>query len=211
MNNKLESARALRFLFIIVGVVIFWSLIQPHDVFTWFLEAFPVLIALPLLAITYSSFQFTPLIYSLIAIHCCVLLVGAHYTYAQVPLFTMIEPIFGFTRNHYDRLGHFAQGFVPAMIAREILTRRGVVLKPKWRFFIIIFICMALSAWYELLEWRVSVATGSAADAFLGTQGDPWDTQEDMFMAFIGATVALLTLSGWHDRQLQQTDSGLSV
>ena len=142
--------------------------------------------ALAALAITYRRFQFTSFVYLLITLHACILFVGGHYTYAEVPLFNWIRDHFHLARNDYDRVGHFAQGFVPALVAREVLLRQKIVLKRGWLFFIVLSICLAVSAAYELLEWRVAVGTGSAADAFLGTQGDPWDTQEDMATAAIG-------------------------
>jgi putative membrane protein len=182
------------------AIVLAWSAIHPHDYFTWALEVFPAILALAALAITYRRFQFTTFVYSLILLHACILFVGGHYTYAEVPLFNWIRDHFHLARNHYDRLGHFAQGFVPALVAREVLLRRKIVLQRGWLFFIVLSICLAISAAYELLEWRVAVASGSAADAFLGTQGDPWDTQEDMAAAVIGALTALLLFSRRHDR-----------
>jgi len=158
------------------------------------------ILALVALAVTYRKFQFTPFVYALIMLHACILFVGGHYTYVEVPLFNWIRDHFHLARNDYDRVGHFAQGFVPALVAREVLLRRKIVLRRGWLFFIVLSICLAVSATYELLEWRVAVGTGSAADAFLGTQGDPWDTQEDMATAAIGALTALLFFSRWHDR-----------
>src|ERR1051326_6995377 len=187
-------------------IVLAWSAIHPHDYFTWILEVFPALLALLALAATYRKFQFTTFVYSLIVLHACILFVGGHYTYAEVPLFNWIRDLFHLTRNDYDRVGHFAQGFVPALVAREVLLRRKIVLRRGWLFFIVLSICLAISAAYELLEWRVAVATGSAADAFLGTQGDPWDTQEDMATAALGAITALLLFSGWHDRAMAKME-----
>ncbi|MGZ4898186.1 MAG: DUF2238 domain-containing protein [Candidatus Angelobacter sp.] len=180
--------------------VLLWSAIHPHDYFTWTLEVFPAMIALVALAVTYPRFQFTNFVYCLITLHACILFVGGHYTYAEVPLFNWVRDHFHLARNDYDRVGHFAQGFIPALVAREVLLRRKIVLQRGWLFFIVLSISLAISAAYELLEWRVAVATGSAADAFLGTQGDPWDTQEDMATAAIGALTALLFFSRWHDR-----------
>ncbi len=159
-------------------VVLAWSAVHPHDYFTWALEVFPAILALAALAITFRRFQFTTFVYALITLHACILFVGGHYTYAEVPLFNWLRDHFHLARNDYDRVGHFAQGFVPALVAREVLLRQKIVLRRGWLFFIVLSICLAVSAAYELLEWRVAVATGSAADAFLGTQGDPWDTQE---------------------------------
>ena len=186
--------------------VLVWSFVQPHDRFTWLLEVFPFLIALPILAGTARRFPLTPLVYTLIAMHATILMVGGHYTYAEVPLGYWMKEAFGFTRNHYDRIGHFAQGFVPALVAREILVRRQVVKRSWWLPFLIVCFTLALSAFYELVEWWTAEATGSAADAFLGTQCDPWDTQWDMFIALVGSVTALLTLSRIHDRQLREIE-----
>jgi putative membrane protein len=186
----------------LVAAVFFWSAVGPLDRFTWFLEVLPVIAGLPLLAVTYRRFPLTALAYSLIAAHAVILMVGGHYTYAQVPLFNWIRDSFGLARNHYDRLGHFAQGFVPAILAREILLRRTPLRRGGWLLTIVISICLAISALYELFEWGAAVATGTAASAFLGTQGDVWDTQKDMAMCLVGAISALLMLSRAHDRSL---------
>ena len=191
-----------KWIWVIVGAVFIWSGIHPHDYFTWFLEVVPAVLAAPILFFTRRRFRFTALVYFLIAIHMMILFVGGHYTYAEVPLFNWIRDAFHLARNHYDRLGHFAQGFVPAMIARELLLRTSPLQRGKWLSFLVVCVCMAISAAYELFEWRVAVATGSAADAFLGTQGDPFDTQNDMAMALIGAISALLVLSRVHDGEL---------
>jgi putative membrane protein len=188
-------------------LVLLWSAIRPHDYFTWALEVFPAFLGLAALIITYPKFQFTNLVYCLITLHACILFVGGHYTYAEVPLFNWIRDHFHLARNDYDRVGHFAQGFVPAFVAREVLLRQRIVLRRGWLFFIILSICLAISAAYELLEWRVAVGTGSAADAFLGTQGDPWDTQEDMATAAVGALTALLFFSRWHDRLINRMEA----
>jgi putative membrane protein len=190
-------------LLIVVLAVLVWSGIQPADRFTWLMEVFPVLIAVPILLATYRRFQFTPLVYTLMAIHACILMLGGKYTYAQVPLGFWMERAFGFARNHYDRIGHFAQGFVPALIGREILVRLSPLKGSRWLPFVVLAFCMAISAFYEFIEWWTALATGSAAEAFLGTQGDPWDTQWDMFLAFVGAISALALLSRVHDRQLR--------
>jgi len=187
-----------------VLVLLGWSAIAPHDRFTWFLEVAPVLIGAPVLLGTYARFRLTPLLYTLLAIHAGVLIVGGHYTYAEVPLGFWAQDAFGFARNHYDRIGHFAQGFVPAILARELLLRLTPLRVGNWLFFLVLCVCLAFSAFYELVEWWVAAATGSAAEAFLGTQGDPWDTQWDMFLALIGATTAQLLLSRLHDRQLAE-------
>lgn len=185
-----------------VAVVFLWSAVGPRDPFTWFLEILPVLIGVPLLAFTWRRFPLTTLAYVLVTIHALILMVGGHYTYAQVPLFNWIRDAFGLARNHFDRVGHFAQGFVPAILAREILLRRTPFRPGGWLFFMVTSICLALSALYELFEWGVAVATGTAAEAFLGTQGDVWDTQKDMAMCLVGAVTALLILSRAHDRAL---------
>lgn len=183
--------------------VLLWSAIAPHDRFTWWLEVFPALGGAIALALTRSRHPLTPLLYGLLLLHCIVLMVGGHYTYANVPLFDWIRPVFGFERNHYDRLGHMMQGFVPAILAREILLRGKVVSRGGWLWLFVVSICLAFSACYELLEWQVALWTGQAAEAFLGTQGDPWDTQSDMACALIGAVTALGLLGRLHDRQLR--------
>ena len=194
----------MKYLWIGIFVAVFiWSGIGPRDRFTWFLEVLPAIVGAGLLAATYRSFRFTPLLYALILIHCLILMVGGHYTYAEVPLFEYFKTLFGFTRNNYDKVGHFAQGFVPAMIAREILIRRRVVNGRGWLNFFIVSFCLALSAFYELIEWWVAAATGEGAEAFLGTQGYVWDTQSDMAMALFGAIAALAVLARWHDGQLR--------
>ena len=188
----------------IVVMVLVWSGITPHDRFTWTLEVFPVIIGLPILIYVYPRFRFTPLVYTLMAAHAVILMVGGKYTYAEVPLGFRLQEWLGLARNHYDRLGHFAQGFVPAMVAREILIRRSPLFGTRWLAFLVICVCLAISALYELIEFWTALATGEAAEAFLGTQGDPWDTQWDMMLALIGAIVSLALLSRWHNRQLQR-------
>ena len=199
----MTSNRTLAALLTGVVVVFAWSGWLPKDRMTWVLEVFPVIIAVPLLFATRRSFPLTPLVYCLIAVHATILMVGGKYTYAEVPLFDWIRDVFHFARNHYDRLGHFAQGFVPALVAREILLRKTPLRRGGWLFFLVTCVCLAISAVYELIEWRTAAATGSAADAFLGTQGDPWDTQKDMLFAGIGAIVGQLTLAKVQDRQLE--------
>lgn len=189
-----------------VAAVFVWSAIRPHDYFTWFLEVFPVIIGGSVLAATYRRFRFTKLVYALMALHALILMVGGHYTYAEVPLFNWLRDTMEMSRNHYDRVGHFAQGFVPAMVAREILLRKSPLRRGNWLAFLIVTVCVAISAFYELLEWGTAVYTGAAAEAFLGTQGDPWDTQVDMALAVCGAITALMLLSRWHDRQLRQAE-----
>ena len=190
-----------------VIVIFAWSAWRPHDRFTWWLEVAPGIIGGALLAATFRRFRLTSFTYTLIALHIAILCVGGHYTYARVPLFDWLEPIFGWHRNHYDRLGHFAQGFVPAMIAREILIRRQVLNRAAWLPFLIVSICLAISALYELLEWLAAVLSGSAANDFIGSQGDVWDTQADMLMAFIGASCALVFFPRLHDRALRKLGS----
>ena len=195
--------RPILILLLIVVVVFIWSAIRPHDYFTWILEVFPAIIGVSLLAATYRNFKFTTVVYVLICAHAIILMIGGHYTYAEVPLFNWIRDEFALNRNHYDRVGHFAQGFVPALIAREVLLRKSPLRRGRWLFFIVVSICLGFSALYELFEWGVSEATGSAGDAFLGTQGDVFDTQKDMAMALVGAITSLLFLSRVHDRQLK--------
>jgi putative membrane protein len=192
-------------LLLIGAVLLVWTGIHPSDRTTWILEVFPIFIAVPLLIATARRFPLTPLAYRLIVVHALILMLGGHYTYAQVPLGFWMERVFGFTRNHYDRIGHFAQGFVPAIIAREILIRRSPLVPGKWLFFIVLCVCLAISACYEFIEWWSAVIGGSAADAFLGTQGDPFDTQADMLMALVGAFSAQLLLARMHDRQIAKT------
>ena len=188
---------------LLAGVFI-WSAIEPRDRPTWYLEVFPVIIGVVVLAATYHSFRLTSLLYVLILLHCVVLLVGGHYTYAEVPLFNEMKSVFGFERNNYDKIGHIMQGFVPAMIARELMIRLDIIRGRYWRDFFIICFCLALSALYELLEWWVALTSEQAAEAFLGTQGYEWDTQSDMGYALIGAVAALVLLSKLHDRQLRE-------
>lgn len=178
------------------------SAIRPHDYLTWALEVAPIFIGYPLLVLTYRRFQFTPLVYIGIFVHGCILMVGAHYTYELVPLGEWMKPVFGFTRNNYDRIGHIAQGFVPALIAREILLRRTPLRPGKMLFFLVTCVCLAISAFYEFIEWWVALAAGHSSDAFLGTQGDPWDTHWDMFMAFLAAMAAQVLLSWLQERQI---------
>jgi putative membrane protein len=184
------------------GAALALSAVRPYDATTWVLEVFPIFIAVPVLVATYRRFPLTPLAYWLIFLHALILMLGGHYTYARVPVGFWAQETFGFARNHYDRLGHFAQGFVPAIVAREVLVRRSPLRPGKWLFFLVTCVCLAVSACYELVEWWSAVLGGSAADAFLGTQGDPWDTQWDMFMALVGALTAQLTLSRAQDRQI---------
>lgn len=178
--------------------------IKPHDYFTWFLEVVPALIALAILAATYKKFQFSNFIYGLILFHSIILMIGGHYTYALTPIGFWLQDFFDFSRNHYDRFGHLMQGFVPALVARELIIQKNIIPSRKWMNFFIIFTVLGFSAFYEFFEWGMSLATGESATAFLGTQGDIWDTQWDMFMCFIGSILALLTLSKLHDKYLKE-------
>lgn len=186
--------------------VFMWSAIKPYDYFTWFLEVVPVLIAVPILTATYNRFRLTRLVYGLVVLHSIILIIGGHYTYALVPMGDWAREAFDLSRNHYDRIGHFAQGFIPAIVAREILLRLSPLKRGKWLFFIVVSICLAISAFYELIEWSVAEMTGTAADDFLGTQGDVWDSQKDMALALIGSIIAQITLAGVQDRQIQKLE-----
>jgi putative membrane protein len=189
-------------LLLVVTAALIVSGLHPYDRTTWWLEIFPILIAAPILVLTARRFPLTTLTYTLLAIHAIILMVGGHYTYARVPIGDWLQRLLGLARNDYDRLGHFAQGFVPAILIREILLRTSPLRPGRWLFVIVTAMCLAFSACYEFFEWGAAVAGGHAADAFLGTQGDVWDTQWDMLCALIGAIVAQLTLSQAHNRSL---------
>ncbi len=191
---------------LLIGVlaVLAWSGIAPRDRFTWFLEVAPVLIAVPLLVATRMRFPLTPLAYVLIAVHATILMIGGHYTYAEMPLFNWLRDSLDLARNHYDRVGHIAQGFIPAIVAREVLIRLSPLRPGGWLYFLVTCFCLAFSAFYELIEWWVAIGTGDDAVAFLATQGDVWDSQWDMFLALLGALASQLLLSGVHDRQLRR-------
>jgi len=191
-----------RVLLVAYVAVLVWSGIRPHDYFTWLMEVFPALIGIVIVIRIQRRARITPLLLVLLTLHAIILMVGGHYTYAEVPLGRWMEQWFGWTRNDYDRIGHFAQGFVPALVAREIFIRRDVVRSRAWMFSIILLVCLGISAAYELLEWRTAIAAGSQADAFLGTQVDPWDTQEDMATALAGALTALVLMPRLHDAQI---------
>ncbi len=189
----------------VVFIAVFvWSAVNPKDYMTWILEVAPAIIGAGVVSVTHKNFPLTPLTSVLILIHCIILMVGGHYTYAEVPLFDWLGELLGWQRNNYDKLGHFAQGFVPAIIAREILIRKKVMSTGAWRNFFIICFCLGFSAFYELIEWWVALLSSEAADAFLGTQGYVWDTQSDMAWALVGAIFALATLGRIHDRQLRE-------
>ena len=200
MENRV-SREHLGLLLIFLAVFV-WSGIGPKDYYTWVLEVLPAVIGLIAVLITYNRFRMTNLIYLLICIHAIILVVGGHYTYAEMPVFNWLRDEFGLARNYYDRLGHFAQGFIPALIVREILLRKTPLQRGKMLFFLVVSVCLAISAFYEFIEWWVAVASGEAAEDFLGTQGDVWDTQWDMFLAFCGAIISQLVLSRRHDKQL---------
>jgi putative membrane protein len=201
------TARAPTRLFVFLGVtfliVLAWSAIGPKDRTVWWLEVLPAIVGVAVLLATYRRFPLTPLLYVLIWLHALILLVGGHYTYAEVPLFDTIRDVLHLGRNHYDRVGHFMQGFVPAMIAREILLRATPLRPGGMLFFLCTCVALAISAFYEMIEWWVAVVSGTGADAFLGTQGDVWDTQWDMFLALIGAVTSQLALGWLQDGQLR--------
>ena len=193
---------------LVFALVAIWSAIAPYDATVWWLEVLPALIGFAVLAATRVSFPLTPLAYWLVLIHCIILFVGGHYTYAEVPLFDWIRDTFEQSRNNYDKVGHFAQGFVPAILAREILLRKKVVNGKVWTAFLAVCFCLAFSAFYELIEWWVALLSDEAGDAFLGTQGYIWDTQSDMGMALLGAILAVVFLAGIHDRQMRELTAG---
>jgi len=185
-------------------LVFIWSLIAPKDYFTWFLEVAPVIIGVVLLRVTYRRFKFSRLAYLFLWLHAMILMVGGHYTYAEVPLFNTLRDTFDLARNHYDRVGHLAQGFFPAILTREILLRNSPLQQGKWLFFLVVCVCLAFSAFYELIEWWVAAGSGAAADAFLGTQGDIWDTQWDMALALFGAIAAQILFGKRHDSSMEK-------
>ena len=200
------SGRELRVLLGVGAAALLVSGIAPHDRLTWLLEVAPILIAVPVLVATARRFPLTPLAYRLIFVHALILMLGGHYTYAEVPLGDWVADALGLARNPYDRLGHLAQGFVPAIVVREILIRRSPLRPGKWLAFLVVCVCLAISAAYELVEWWSALLGGENADAFLGTQGDQWDTQWDMFTALVGAIGALALLSRYHDRQIARLE-----
>jgi len=201
MSAASQGREPLVLLAAVAGVLV-WSGIGPHERGTWLLEVSPVLIGAPILVATRARFPLSDLAYRLLALHALVLVIGGHWTYARVPFGFWLQDLFDFSRNPYDRIGHVAQGFVPAIVAREILLRTSPLRRGPWLFFLVTCVCLAISAFYELLEWWVAVLAGHAADSFLGTQGDPWDTQWDMFLALCGAVAAQGLLARVHDRSL---------
>ena len=196
-NRSLQTAWVVIFL-----ATFTWSAVNPHDYPTWFLEVFPAVLGAAVLWYTRDTYPLTQLTYILILIHCIILMIGGHYTYAEVPMFDWIRDEFGQQRNNYDKLGRFVQGFIPVIVAREIVIRNKVFNSTRWRIFFIVCFCLAFSAFYELIEWWVALLSEEAADSFLGTQGYNWDTQSDMAYALVGAVLALLLLGKLHDQQL---------
>jgi putative membrane protein len=211
MRNTMTRERSLIIAMLALLLIMALTAIHPYDRTTWFMEVAPIFIALPVMAATYRHFPLTTLLYALIFIHALVLIAGGSYTYARVPLGFWIEHAFSLSRNPYDKIGHFMQGFVPFLVTREILLRGGYLTSRRMTAFLSVCVAMAISAWYELIEWWSALAMGQGADEFLGTQGDPWDTQSDMFFAFIGATTALVIMSRLHDRQMDRIKEGEAV
>jgi len=199
-SNKTEPCVLLG----IGALALIVSGIGPYDRVTWVLEVFPILIGVPILVLTYRRFPLTPLAYRLIFIHALILMLGGHYTYARVPLGFWVQDLLDLSRNHYDRLGHFAQGFIPAILAREVLLRKTPLVSGKWLFFIVASVCLGISACYEFIEWWSAIIGGESAEAFLGTQGDVWDTQWDMFLALLGAITSQVLLARIHDDELKK-------
>ena len=204
MTGDVRQSREVLILFGIAAVLLVISGIKPTDRATWWLEAGPVVVGIPLLLWLRPRFPFTPLLYRLLFIHACIVMQGGHYTYAQVPLGDWVRDWFDLTRNNYDRLGHLAQGFIPAILMRELLWRTSPLRGSRWLPFLVVCFCLAFSALFEMFEWWVALIMGGSADAFLALQGDVWDTQWDMFLALCGATVSLLLLTRMHDRQLRR-------
>ncbi len=192
------------------GLVLLWSGIQPLERGTWWLEVAPVLMGVPVLVVSYSRFRLSPLLYRLLFLHAVILMVGGHFTYARVPAGFWVQDLLDLSRNHYDRLGHLAQGFIPAILTREILLRLSPLRRGKWLVFLVICVCLAFSASYELIEWWAALIGGESAESFLGTQGDVWDTQWDMFLALLGCVSAQVLLGRVHDRSMETivTDPG---
>ncbi len=207
MSEKNSVSRFHIVLLVSLAGVLIWSAIKPHDYFTWFLEVLPALLAVGIFAFFYNRFRFTNLIYAIVWLHCIVLMVGAKYTYAEVPLFDYFKEVFGWTRNNYDKVGHFMQGFSPALIAREVFIRQNIVNGNGWTLFLAVAVPLAFSAFYEFVEWWVAVATGDSAEAFLGTQGYEWDTQTDMFMCLAGSIASLIIFKRLQDKQISERET----
>jgi putative membrane protein len=208
MTQQTFSSREPLVLLIVTGLVLIGSGIRPFDRVTWWLEVAPVLIGASILVATFPRFRLSPLLYRLLFLHAVILMVGGHYTYARVPVGFWVQDGFELSRNHYDRLGHFAQGFIPAILAREILIRLSPLRRGRWLFFLVFSVCLAFSAFYELLEWWAALIGGASSESFLGTQGDVWDTQWDMFLAGFGVISALLLLARAHDRSMESVVGG---
>jgi putative membrane protein len=209
-NHSMTREKFLLAAVVVLAALLAYSFSLTHDRATWIMEVAPVLIAAPILIFSYRRFPLTSLLYILIFAHALILILGGTYTYARVPLGFWLQDMFDLSRNPYDKIGHFAQGFVPAMIAREILLRGAYVTRSGMAGFLSICVAMAISAWYELIEWWAALALGQGADEFLGTQGDPWDTQSDMFLAFIGASLAIVLLSRLHNRLIARMEAAES-
>jgi len=208
MNQTAKDTKLHILLLLTLSLIFIWSLINCFDFFTWLLEALPAVIGVAILMFVYRRFRLTNLAYILIWVHAVILLIGAHYTYSRMPVFNWLRDALELSRNHYDRLGHFAQGFCPAIIAREVLLRKSPLKRGKWLFVVVLCICAAISAWYELFEWAMAIISGSSADNFLARQGDVWDTQKDMALCLLGSFVSLLTLGRLHDKALEKLSVG---
>jgi putative membrane protein len=210
MTQRALSSREPLGLLAATGLVLVWSGVQPFERGTWWLEVAPVLIVAPVLVVTFSAFRLSPLLYRLLFLHAVILVVGGHYTYARVPIGFWVQDLLDLSRNHYDRIGHFAQGFIPAILVREILVRLSPLRRGKWLFFLVVSVCLAFSAFYELIEWWAALIGGNSAESFLGTQGDVWDTQWDMLLALLGSLSAQFLLGRAHDRSMAAVslDSG---
>ena len=206
-NPEYKDMKKYLLLLILFFIGLIASGIQPHDYFTWILEVFPGIIGLVILLFTFKKFQFTTLTYAFILVHCYILFVGGHYTYAEVPLFDWVKEVFHQSRNNYDKVGHFAQGFVPAMIVRELFVRLDIVKRGIWLPILTVCVCISISAVYELFEWFVAVVSGQSSEAFLGTQGDSWDTQSDMLFAAIGAICMVLFVSKIQDKLIAKLET----
>jgi len=207
MKEMRPNKREPLALLLVAGLVLVWSGIAPLERGTWWMEVAPVLIGVPILLFTFRTFALSPLLYRLLLLHAVILMVGGHYTYARVPVGFWVQDLLELSRNHYDRLGHLAQGFIPAILTREILLRLSPLRRGKWLFFLVVSVCLAFSAFYELIEWWAAELGGDSAESFLGTQGDVWDTQWDMFLALIGSLLSLVLLSGMHDKSMLQISS----